>query len=75
MAGGDAGLLRLVERTQQLEVVKPNVDTTQFDSRENLLMACQGMVVSTADGKKFQSVGSGSFLRFRSRSPPMWETP
>ena len=75
VAGGDAGLLRLVDKTQELEVVKPTADATTFDARQSLLMVCQGMVAATADGKRFQSVGSGSFLRFRSKFPPMWEGP
>jgi len=74
VAGSDAGLLRLVGKKNRLEVVKPNIDASALDARQDLLIACPGKVSGTSDGKNFESMGDESFLAERGTEPPMWES-
>jgi hypothetical protein len=73
VAGGEAGLLRLSGKGNTLEVVKPNVDATALDAREHLMAACPGMIVGTADGKRFEAIGKDGLLKFRHNDSPLWD--
>jgi len=73
LAGRDLGLMKLVESTSELEVVKPNIDCTMFDARGDLLMACPAMIASTKDGVAFRGDGMGDFGRSRGAIPSDWE--
>ncbi len=73
VAGGEAGLLRLVGKKNRLEVVKPNIDGSALDAREDLLIACPGIIAGTPDGKDYDGVGDPTFLENRGSKPPMWE--
>jgi hypothetical protein len=59
IAGGQAGLLRLVPSTFDLEVVKPNLRATAFDARQDLVITCDGVIFGTTDGASFSGTARG----------------
>jgi len=73
VAGGEAGLLRLKEKTRELECVKPNIEATGFDARGNLLITCEEIVVESKDGKSFMGFGEEVLRETRANKPKLWE--
>ena len=65
IGGGASGLLRRVGKTDQLEVVRPNVHAIGFDARHELVISCSDKIVVTADGANFSAIGVGVVLRMR----------
>ena len=65
VGGGTSGLLRRVGKTDQLEVVKPNVHAIGFDARHELVISCSDRISGTADGVNFSSIGQGTVLKMR----------
>lgn len=56
VGGGPLGLFRRVGKTDQLELIKPNIQATGFEVRGGaLIITAPTKIVGTADGLKFQS--------------------
>lgn len=54
------GLLRRVERTSALEVVKPNVWALAFDARVSLVITTPQFIAGTSDGATFRAAAKGA---------------
>jgi hypothetical protein len=73
LAGRELGLMKVVDGSSELEVVKPNINVTMFDSRAELLMCCPAMVATTQDGAAYRGQLMRNFAQARAAIPPDWE--
>ncbi len=72
LAAEELGLMRLVPRTDQLEMVKPNIPVYRFDARQDLVMCCPAMIAATADGAVYHGGLVEAFAKAFEGIPPCW---
>jgi hypothetical protein len=72
VAAGAKGLQRLVPKKNKLECVKPNMESTWLDVRQDLLITCPEMIVETKDGKDFIAAAENYLREACSAYPPKW---
>ena len=65
IGAGSYGLLRRVEETDQLEVVKSNFNVDAMDARRNLVMACSEYIVESSNGTNFTAFAIDSLAKAR----------
>jgi hypothetical protein len=72
VAGGSLGLMRVVPGTQELEVVKPNIEALSLDARGCLLATASNLIAGTTDGKVFRAAGIGKLAEMTASRKPRW---
>ncbi len=65
VAGGQFGLFKRVGTQNKLKCIKPNMRAVDFDTRGNLLVACEDFIGQTVDGKEFDGAGDDFLLEER----------
>jgi hypothetical protein len=69
LGGESAGLLRLKGKSKKIEVVKPNIPTRYFESREQLLIANPEHIIFSATGKRFEAFAEDLFQEITEDKP------
>ena len=65
VGAGPFGLLRRVDATERLEVIKENIRATGFDAREGLVITTDDIVAGTSDASAFFGCGDEVLLNGR----------
>lgn len=71
-AGPEGGLLRLVPRKDQLELVAAHLEPIALASADELLAISASRLASTTDGREFSLLCSRTLIDARGEHPPHW---